>query len=132
MLEKMVKVVGTAFSSLTHHVHQVYQSPGRTLEVFWNFSRCYFYALAFWSLFCAKFLHLYAHLHSLPPSKLFAWEITFYFQDVVILLLLRVFVQKSHTRSRSRVALDVLVVVPFRYVAMCSTALFHAPHKLYW
>lgn len=117
----MVKVVGTVFSSLTHRIQQVYQSPGPTLKAFWDFSRCYFYALAFWSLFSAKFLHLYAHLHSLPASKLFAWGITFYFQDVVILLLLRVFVQKSHTRSRCRVALDVLVVVPFRYVAMCTS-----------
>jgi hypothetical protein len=120
----MVKVVGTVFSTLTHRIYQVYQSPGRTLEAFWDFSRCYFYALAFWSLFCAKVLHLYAHLHSLPASKLFAWGVTFYFQDVVILLLLRVFVQKSHSRSRCRVALDVLVVVPFRYVAMCSIAFF--------
>ncbi|KAJ5151281.1 uncharacterized protein N7482_010533 [Penicillium canariense] len=118
----MVKAIGTVFSSLSHLIHQFYLFPCRTLEAFWDFSRCYFYALAFWSLFCAKFLHLYAHIHSLPPSKLVAWGITFYFQDVVILLLLRVFAQKSHTRSRLRVALDVLVVVPFSLIVSVMAA----------
>ncbi|KAJ5584502.1 uncharacterized protein N7459_004302 [Penicillium hispanicum] len=106
-----MKVVGAVHSYLSRRVSQIYNSPAKTLDLFWDFSRRYFYAVAFWSIVSAKLLHLYAHLHSLPPSKFFVWGPTFFFQDVVILLLLRTFAQKI--RWRPLAAVVALFVVPF-------------------
>lgn len=90
-------------------------SLSELLKVFtWDFSRCYFFTLAFISLFSAKSLHLYAHLHSLPAPKFLVWGITFFFQDVIILLFFRIFAQKISWRLVS--AIFALIVVPFRYV----------------
>lgn len=89
-----------------------YRSPGQTLDAFSNFARCYFYALAFWSLMTAKFLHLYAHLYSLPGSQFLIWGVTFFFQDVAMLLLLRIIAQRGRTRPLA--ALGALVLIPFR------------------
>ena len=99
---------------MRHQAVQFYQSPTRFLEilaVFWDFSRRYFYALAFWSLFAAKIQHIYAHLYSLPLDKLFLWGPSFFFQDVAILLFFRIFVQKVPGLLS---ALCALVVLPFR------------------
>ncbi|KAJ5676155.1 hypothetical protein N7462_009052 [Penicillium macrosclerotiorum] len=114
--------VESVWSFMTHWINQVHHSPGRTLNAFWDFSRCYFYVLAFWSLVCSKVLHLYAHLHSLPTPKFFAWGLTFFFQDVVVLLFLRNFAHKSHTRQWLLVALDTVVVVPFSLIVSCMAA----------
>jgi hypothetical protein len=91
---------------------EVCRSPGQTLDAFSNFARCYFYALAFWSLVTAKLLHLYAHLYSLPASQFVIWGITFFFQDVVMLILLRIVAQRGRTRPLA--ALGALVLIPFR------------------
>ena len=109
---KMLNVVQNLVFRQNQKIYQIYLAPGRTLDIFWDFARCYFYSLAVWSLFTAKFLHLYAHLYSLPTSKFFIWGITFFFQDVIILLLLRVVAQR--TRARLRAALGALILVPFR------------------
>lgn len=108
----MIKVIRNLIFWLNQKIHQIYLAPGRALDLFWDFARCYFYTLAFWSLFTAKFLHLYAHLYSLPAGKFLIWSITFFFQDVVILLLLRIAAQRSGTRLLA--ALGALVLVPFR------------------
>lgn len=95
--------------------HQVTQISGtsllRTLDFFWDFSRRYFYTLAFWSLIGAKLLHLYAHLHSLSPQKFFLWGPSFFYQDVLLLLLLRILVQRL---SGPIAALCALISIPFR------------------
>ncbi|KAJ5212442.1 Alkaline phosphatase-like alpha/beta/alpha [Penicillium cinerascens] len=88
-------------------------STGQTLDAFSNFARCYFYALAFWSVISAKLLHLYAHLYSLPASQLIVWSVTF-FQDVVVLLLLRIIAQRGRTRPLA--ALGALVLIPFSLI----------------
>lgn len=109
----MKKVAGVV-NYVRHQANQLYQSPSRTLEileVFWDFSRRYFYALAFWSLFSAKLLHLFAHLYSLPLSKFLLWGPSFFFQDVAILLLFRILVQKT---SGFIAATCALIVFPFR------------------
>ncbi|KAJ5094015.1 hypothetical protein N7456_009876 [Penicillium angulare] len=91
-----MKVVGVV-NFVRYQANHLYQNPQRTLailEVFWDFSRRYFFALAFWSLFAAKIQHLYAHLYSLPLEKFLLWGPSFFFQDVAILLLFRIFVKK--------------------------------------
>lgn len=108
----MRKVVQNLVFRLNQNIHQIYLAPGRTLDVFWELARCYFYTLAFWSLFTAKILHLYAHLYSLPVGEFLIWGTTFFFQDVVMLLLLRIVAQKSRTRFLA--SLGALVLVPFR------------------
>ena len=107
-----MKVVGLVQWCLSRGLLEVYKAPAKALEVSWDYSRRYFYALAFWSILCAKLLHLYAHLHSLPPAKFFIWGSTFFFQDVVILLFLRTCVQKI--RRLYLAAVVALFVAPFR------------------
>ncbi|KAJ5539889.1 hypothetical protein N7513_008221 [Penicillium frequentans] len=111
----MKKVAGVV-NYVRHQANQLYQSPNRTLEileVFWDFSRRYFYALAFWSLFSAKLLHLFAHLYSLPLSKFVLWGPSFFFQDVAILLLFRILVQKT---SGFIAVTCALIVFPFSLI----------------
>ncbi|KAJ5918918.1 alkaline-phosphatase-like protein [Penicillium verhagenii] len=111
----MKKVAGVV-NYVRHQANQLYQSPTRTLEVlevFWDFSRRYFYALAFWSLICTKLLHLFAHLYSLPLRKFIIWGPSFFFQDVAILLLFRILVQKT---SGYIAVTCALIVLPFSII----------------
>ena len=106
-----------AFNSLLRQwrpiLHKVRVSPTETLDFFWGFSRRFFFTLTFFSLFTAKILHLYAHLNSIPRAKFVAWGITFFFQDVIILLFFRIFVQRLPWRPVAMAA--ALIVIPFRY-----------------
>lgn len=119
-----------AFNSLLRHwrpvLHKVRISPTETFDFFWGFSRRFFFTLTFISLFTAKVLHLYAHLYSIPRAKFFVWGITFFFQDVIILLFFRIFVQRLIYRPLAIAA--ALIVIPFRYVFSpsnrCSSDLF--------
>lgn len=81
------------------------------LWALWHLSRRQVYALTCWSLLSAKGLHLYAHLHSIPPSQFFLWGSTFFFQDFVLLLLLRILAQRCRTPRRA--ALCALILFPF-------------------
>lgn len=87
-------------------------SPAAFFDVFWDWTRRFFFTLAFFALFSAKNLHLYAHLHSLPPEKFFVWGITFFTQDVACTILVRNLTQKFPWRWLD--ALAALVVIPFR------------------
>lgn len=112
-----MKVVHAVHAYLSHGIRRVRLSPGETLDAVWDFSRRYFFTLAFLSLFSAKFLHLYAHIYSLPLPRLFLWGLTFFFQDVMILLLFRILVQKVAWRPGA--ALLAILVIPSRYVSTC-------------
>ncbi|KAE8154659.1 alkaline-phosphatase-like protein [Aspergillus avenaceus] len=92
-------------------LQKIRTSPGDAFDLFWGFARRYYFTLAFISLFGAKLLHLYAHLNSLPLGKFLLWGITFFFQDVVILLLFRIFAQRLLWRPVA--ALAALVIIPF-------------------
>ena len=83
----------------------------QTLNFVWDISRRYFYTLAFWSLVGAKILHLYAHIHSLSLQKFLLWGPSFFYQDVLLLLLLRICVQRL---SGVIAAACALLVIPFR------------------
>ena len=107
-----MKVVHAVQSYLSHGIRRVRVSPAETLDAVWDFARRYFFTLAFLSLFSAKCLHLYAHLYSLPAPRFFLWGFTFFFQDVAILLLFRIFAQKIAWRPGA--ALVALVVIPAR------------------
>ena len=87
-------------------------SPGEFFDYTWEFTRRYFFTVSFIALFGAKLLHLYAHIHSLPPPKFFLWGSTFFFQDVILTLLIRFVTQKFHWRTVA--LLSALVIVPFR------------------
>ncbi|KAJ6166678.1 sulfatase domain protein [Penicillium chermesinum] len=103
--------------------HQVTQVSGvsllKTLDVFWDISRRYFYTLAFWSLIGAKILHLYAHLFSLSPQKFLLWGPSFFYQDVLLLLLLRICVQRL---SGPIAVLCALFVIPFSIIVSGMSA----------
>lgn len=87
-------------------------SPLEAFDHFWDFTRRYFFALTLMAMFGAKLLHLYAHIHSLPPSKFLLWGVTFFCQDVVLVLLVRILTQKLPWRSVA--AIFAVIVVPFR------------------
>lgn len=106
-----MKVVSACQAYIRGSVDAFYRHPGRSLDSISDFSRRYFFTLAFLSLFFAKFLHLYAHLRSLPAQKVLSWGATFFFQDVVILLLLRMFAQRF--KSRPFAALAALFLILF-------------------
>ncbi|OOF98421.1 hypothetical protein ASPCADRAFT_205657 [Aspergillus carbonarius ITEM 5010] len=95
-------------------------SPGDFFDYTWEFTRRYFFTVSFIALFGAKLLHLYAHIHSLPPPKFFLWGATFFFQDVILTLLIRFFTHKFHWRSIA--ALSALVIVPFSLIMSGMTA----------
>jgi hypothetical protein len=107
-----MKVVHAVQSYFSHGIRRVRVSPAETLDAVWDFARRYFFTLAFLSLFSAKCLHLYAHLYSLPAPRFVLWGITFFFQDVAILLLFRILAQKIAWRPGA--ALVALVVIPAR------------------
>jgi hypothetical protein len=107
-----MKVVHAVHAYLSHGIRRVRVSPAETLDAVWDFARRYFFTLAFLSLFSAKLLHLYAHLYSLPAPRFFLWGITFFFQDVAILLLFRTFTQRVAWRPAAAVL--ALVVIPSR------------------
>ncbi|KAL5332948.1 alkaline-phosphatase-like protein [Aspergillus crustosus] len=86
-------------------------SPAAFFDVFWDWTRRFFFTLAFFALFSAKALHLFAHLHSLPPHKFFTWGITFFTQDVACTLLVRIFTQKFPGRWLD--ALSAVLIIPF-------------------
>lgn len=93
-------------------IQRVRFSPAESFDIFWEFARRYFFTLAFLSLFSAKLLHLYAHLHSLPAGRLLLWGVTFFFQDVMVLLFSRIFAQKIPWRPVA--VLAALIIIPFR------------------
>lgn len=107
-----MKVVHAVHAYLSHGIRRVRLSPGETLDAVWDFSRRYFFTLAFLSLLTAKLLHLYAHIYSLPLPRLFLWGLTFFFQDVMILLLFRILAQKVAWRPGA--ALLAILVIPSR------------------
>ncbi|EHA20314.1 hypothetical protein CBS63078_11123 [Aspergillus niger] len=95
-------------------------SPGEFFDYTWEFTRRYFFTVSFIALFGAKLLHLYAHIHSLPPPKFILWGSTFFFQDVILTLLIRFFTQKFHWRTVA--LLSALVIVPFSLIMSGMTA----------
>jgi hypothetical protein len=107
-----MKVVHAVHAFLSHGIRRVRVSPAETLDAVWDFARRYFFTLALLSLFIAKFLHLYAHIYSLPAPRLFLWGLTFFFQDVVLLLLFRILCQKVAWRPGA--ALLAILVIPSR------------------
>jgi hypothetical protein len=104
------------FSKLSGLVDQlvrvVRDSPGHTFDRWWSVSRKFFFTLTFVSLIWAKFLHIYAHLYSLPPAKLLLWGPTFFFQDVIFILVIRLLTQTIPWRPGTILA--AVCTVPFR------------------
>ncbi|PLB51327.1 sulfatase domain protein [Aspergillus steynii IBT 23096] len=86
-------------------------SPGHFFDACWEFSRRYFFTVALFALLSAKVLHLYAHIYSLPPPKFLLWGITFFFQDVCVLILIRIFTQRIPWRPVAMAS--ALLVIPF-------------------
>lgn len=93
-----MKVVSACQAYVRGTMHSITHNPVGSLDVVADVSRRYFFTLAFISLFFAKLLHLYAHLRSLTFTKALVWGSTFFFQDVVLLLLVRIFAQKVKSR----------------------------------
>ncbi|PYH96916.1 sulfatase domain protein [Aspergillus ellipticus CBS 707.79] len=101
-------------------LHRLRSSPADAFDHTWEFTRRYFFTVSVMALFGAKLLHLYAHIHSLPSSKFLLWGVTFFFQDVVLTLLIRYFTQKFQWRSVA--AASALVIVPFSLIMSGMTA----------
>ncbi|KAL4892221.1 alkaline-phosphatase-like protein [Aspergillus ambiguus] len=107
-------LVGSWHRTVLPVVHRVRASKYYSFDLFWDFSRRYFFALAVLALLGAKALHLYAHLHSLPFPKFLLWGITFFFQDVIAILLLRIATRKMRHKSLAVVA--AIVVIPLSLI----------------
>lgn len=69
------------------------QYVGRHFEAFLVLTRRYFFTVLAVSLSCAKLVHLFSHRHSLLPVKFLIWGTTFFFQDVIVILLVRLLTQ---------------------------------------
>jgi hypothetical protein len=67
----------------------------------------------FIAVICAKILHIYSHLTSLPLGQLIVWVPTFFLQDVVCILLTHSLCA-DYQRRWARV-IAALLVVPARY-----------------
>lgn len=53
----------------------------------WESSKKFWFSLLTVSTFCAKVLHIYAHIDSVKTRKLFLWGPTFFVQDAIFLLI---------------------------------------------
>ncbi|KAA8648046.1 sulfatase domain protein [Aspergillus tanneri] len=108
---KLINCVHALVRHCVPLVQRLRTSPGHVFDVCWDSSRRYFFTVALFALLGAKILHLYAHIYSLPPSKFFCWGITFFFQDVCVLILIRIFTQTIPWRPVAILA--ALVIIPF-------------------
>lgn len=79
----------------------------------WPASRKYWFSLLLISVICAKCIHIYSHLNSLPFGQLLVWGPTFFLQDVVCALFVHCLCAKFQRRWARIPA--ALVVVPLRY-----------------
>lgn len=79
----------------------------------WPASRKYFLSLLLISVICAKCLHIYSHLNSLPLGQLMIWGPTFFVQDILCILLVHSLCANFQSRWARIPA--ALVVVPLRY-----------------
>ncbi|CAG7922239.1 unnamed protein product [Penicillium olsonii] len=75
----------------------------------WPASRKYWFGLLLISVICAKCLHIYSHLNSLPLGQLLLWGPTFFLQDAVVVLLTHLLCAKFQSRW-VRIGAAVLVV----------------------
>lgn len=88
-------------------------SPTFWFDHCWPASRKYWFSLLFIAVICAKILHIYSHLNSLPLGQLIVWGPTFFLQDVVCIFLTHsLCADYQHRWARAIVA---LLVVPTRY-----------------
>ena len=88
-------------------------SPSFWFDHYWPISRKYWFSLLFIAVICAKILHIYSHLNSLPVGQLIIWGPTFFLQDVVCILLTHSLCA-DHQRRWARV-IAALLAVPARY-----------------
>ncbi|CAI7649230.1 unnamed protein product [Penicillium crustosum] len=85
-------------------------SPTFWFDHCWPASRKYWFSLLFIAVICAKILHIYSHLNSLPLGQLIVWGPTFFLQDVVCIFLTHsLCADYQHRWARAIVA---LLVVP--------------------
>ncbi|KAH2272923.1 hypothetical protein KXW96_005194 [Aspergillus fumigatus] len=114
------------FSKLSELVGQlvrvVRDSPAHTFDRWWSVSRKFFFTLTVISLIWAKLLHIYAHLYSLPPAKLLLWGPTFFFQDVIFILVVRLLTQTIPWRPVAIVAAGCTVPFSLLMSGMASAA----------
>ncbi|KAJ5813065.1 hypothetical protein N7447_010088 [Penicillium robsamsonii] len=85
-------------------------SPTFWFDHCWPASSKYWFSLLFIAVICAKCLHIYSHLNSLPLGQLMIWGPTFFLQDVVCIMLthsLCVDYQRRWTR-----VIAALLVIP--------------------
>ncbi|KAJ5366293.1 hypothetical protein N7541_000234 [Penicillium brevicompactum] len=76
----------------------------------WPASRKYWFSLLLISVICAKCIHIYSHLNSLPFGQLLVWGPTFFLQDFVCALFVHCLCAKFQRRWARIPA--ALVVVP--------------------
>ncbi|KAL4883519.1 hypothetical protein BJY04DRAFT_226536 [Aspergillus karnatakaensis] len=110
-------------------------SPADFFDVFWDWTRRFFFTLAFFALFSAKALHLFAHLHSLPAHKFLTWGITFFTQDVACTLLVRILTQKFPWRWLDGITAAIVIPFSFAMSGMASANIsfyFTAGAEINW
>ncbi|EAW14610.1 sulfatase domain protein [Aspergillus clavatus NRRL 1] len=103
-------------------VRVIRKSPVHAFDWWWDASRKFFFTITFISLLWAKLLHIYAHLHSLPPSKFLLWGPTFFFQDVLFIILIRLFTQSISWRPVAIFSALCTVPVGLLMSGMASSA----------
>lgn len=67
----------------------VARHPGTYLDYAWAVGRRFCFGIMCIALLASKFVHIYAHFTSLPPSVLLLWGSTFFLQDIFIIFLVR-------------------------------------------
>jgi hypothetical protein len=91
---------------------KVAQSPQLYLDRGWTAYRAYLFSVIFISLLLSKAFHIFFHLNSLTIFSLLGWGPTFFFADVVLILLARCLARSYEWRTTRTVA--AIATVLFR------------------
>lgn len=84
--------------------------------------RKFLFSITATSLLCAKCLHIYAHLKAVAPEDVFFWGLTFFAQDVLVLLVMRMLLEQPHNCVNVGSFLRVLAVILAALIAVIQLA----------
>ncbi|OAQ59172.1 sulfatase domain-containing protein [Pochonia chlamydosporia 170] len=73
--------------------------------------RKFLFSLTATSLLCAKCLHIYAHIKAIAPEDVVCWWLTFFTQDVFILLAVRLLLEQPHNCLNVSGFLQIVAVI---------------------
>ncbi|KAJ5576896.1 hypothetical protein N7535_003822 [Penicillium sp. DV-2018c] len=101
-------------------VLKVARSPQLYIDSGWTACRAYLFSVIFISLLLSKAFHIFFHLESLTLFSLLGWGPTFFFTDLVLILLARCLARSYEWRATRTVAAIATVLLSLYTSAMTS------------